>query len=74
MPGDFQDLTPAPDPAPKKRYLLTPKHSDSVQQPIPWPAGQTFQQALGAALPAAIRNKTNLTDFRIILVVDATEA
>jgi hypothetical protein len=73
MAGDFEDLTPAPDPAPKKRYLLTPKNSGAVQQPIPWPAGQTFQQALGAALPTAIRNKTNLTDFKIVLVIDAQE-
>lgn len=72
MAGDFQDITPAPNPTPKKRYLLTPGDK-AVSQPIPWPAGTTFQAALGAALPAAIRNKTNLTDFTISIVIDAQE-
>lgn len=70
---DFQDITPAPDPSPKKRYLLTPANQ-VVAQPIPWPAGTTFQNALGTALPAIIRNKTNQTDFTISIVVDAQEA
>lgn len=72
MANDFQDLTPQPDPTPKKRYLLRPGNA-AVQQPISWPAGTTFQAALGAALPAAIRNKTNATDFTIEIVVDAKE-
>jgi hypothetical protein len=72
MAGDFQDLTPAPNPTPKKRYALAPDNP-AVAQPILWPAGTTFQAALGAALPAAIRNRTNLTDFTILITVDARE-
>lgn len=72
MAGDFQDITATPDPTPKKHYLLTPATA-AVVQPIAWPAGTTFQNALGAALPAVIRNKTNLTDFQISIVIDAKE-
>lgn len=71
--ADFQDITDKPDPTPKKHYLLTPANQ-AVAQPIPWPAGQTFQAALGAALPPIIRNKTNQTDFTISIVIDAQEA
>lgn len=70
--ADFQDITPAPNPAPKKRYLLEPGNG-VVPQPIAWPAGTTFQSALVAALPAAIRNHTNLTDFSVTIVIDAQE-
>lgn len=72
MAADFQDITPTPIPVPKKRYLLAPDNSNGLQ-PINWPAGTTFQNALGAALPAVIRNKTNQTDFTITVVIDARE-
>lgn len=72
MATDFDDITPTPDPTPKKHFLLTPRN-DSVTQPIPWPAGTTFQAALVAALPATIRNKTNATPFQITLVIDSRE-
>lgn len=67
---DFSDQTPNPDPAPKKHYVYS---SFNGASPIPWPTGQTFQQALGAALPAAIRNRTNLTDFVINITLDVRE-
>ena len=69
---DFDDITPTPDPTPKKRYLLRPG-TNGVPQPFPWPAGQTFVQAISAALPAAIKNKTNLTEFTVTIVIDAKE-
>lgn len=72
MAADFQDMTPAPMPTPKKRYLITPQNTSGLQ-PIAWPAGATFQAALVAALPAAVRAKTNLTDFSISIVIDAQE-
>lgn len=68
--SDFQDQTPPPTPTPKKHYHYPPIDADGV---IPWPAGQTFQQALGAALPPVIRQKTNQTDFTIRLDIDANE-
>jgi hypothetical protein len=70
--ADFQDITPAPNPTPKKRYVLTPANG-VVVQPIAWPAGVTFQNALGAALPAIIRNKVNLADFTFSIVIEANE-
>ncbi len=69
MANDFDDLTPAPDPAPKKRYQFDSRYGQS----IPWAAGQTFQQALAAALPAAIRQKINATDFLLNIVIEARE-
>lgn len=67
--NDFTDDTPPPNPAPKKIYRLRA----GVLGEIPWPAGQTFQQALAAALPGAIRNRTNGSDFVIHVELEAIE-
>lgn len=69
MAIDFTDETPAPNPAPKKHFTAGP----GVFGEIPWPAGQTFQQALGAAFPAGMKNRTNLTDFVIHISLEAIE-
>lgn len=70
MANDFDDVTSPPDPTPKKRYRFDTRFQGS---PLPWPAGMTFQQALAAALPLAMRQKTNATDFVISIEIEARE-
>jgi hypothetical protein len=70
MTNDFIDMTPEPTPSPKKVYRW-PQSGETVL--IPWAVGQTFQQAIGAAIPAAIRNKTLAFSATIRLVIDVKE-
>jgi hypothetical protein len=66
-PDDFQDITPAPKPTPKKKYVA---HFDAID----WAVGQTFAQALGTVLPVGVRNKTLPVAAKITLHIDIDEA
>ena len=65
-PTDFSDVTKSPDPTPKKKYHFAKDGMD-------WTAGQTFQQALAAALPAALRGKTLSFNAKIDIGITVNE-
>lgn len=72
MPGfDFDDVTPTPDPSPKKVFQF--RGADGGFQVIPWTAGQTFQQAIAAELPAAVRTRINAFDATIEIIMNIRE-
>lgn len=65
-PTDFSDLTPAPNPTPKKKFYI-------YLENVPWTAGQTFQAALAAALPNAAQTKVLAQTLKFNISIDAFE-
>lgn len=73
MALDFEETTPPPDPTPKKVYVWPARQEADGANDIPWTTGQTFQQAIAAALPVAVRQKTLAFDARIRLRIQVEQ-